>query len=367
MLQKERKDLLAQKKQLEGQVAKYRKASKYRHHVEVAKKDIADLTDENRDLQLEVRCNEKLLVMNANVIESGEGHQRLAEELRAQNALTQRSLEHAVRDCTDAERQRDGVKQRVEALREKQADLKRSENGENDYNTLQRLREENRQKKNTISQLKQQLNVSQKQSYLGGQSAPSDAERSYLEERIAHMRLELERAKQQVRKASTPMANSAHAIEPPSEVAPASPPKQEAGWLNNSAANSPVHPAKDSSAQNEFRELEEPVEAPKQEDNYVQNTNTGFDFLTEDAPPPKPVKDIFADDDIFGTNDPAPTLAPAEPAKNDVPDWLAGDEDDAAEEGMEEEPLEDEVEDYVEEEEAAEEAKEEEKPAWLEF
>lgn len=202
ILRMEQKDLKLHRDRMQELVNKYRRGMKYRDAIQQANEDIAKLADEHRDLSLEVRCNEKLLVMHEKVVESGEGPHRLQEELRAQRALTQRGLDHAIRDAEVAERQRNGVRQRVEALRD-EVSARQGTASSNDLQALQQLRDENRNKALKLQQLKRrakQAGAGKGSSTSAGGSGgsehrghPSDAERDYLQERIAFMQTELER------------------------------------------------------------------------------------------------------------------------------------------------------------------------------
>lgn len=48
-----------------------------------------------------MRFNDRLLVSNEQIMQSGEGERRLRDELRVQTALCERALLHALRDYED--------------------------------------------------------------------------------------------------------------------------------------------------------------------------------------------------------------------------------------------------------------------------
>ncbi|KAG5470179.1 hypothetical protein LSCM4_02873 [Leishmania orientalis] len=213
VLQLEQRDLLQRRSELKKLVRDYKKASKYKDYIEIAKQDIAILTEDYHDARLEVRCNEKLLVMNEAMSETGLGDRRLLEEVRSESALTQRRREHALRDADNAQRVRDAAAQRLEELKWELEKRRKWALGANNAEGYQ-LRVVNQAKKERIRELRGQLQqLRQACVELGGVADPhskqsrlltrkyqhphyrnqrDDAEREYLKERIAEMRRELE-------------------------------------------------------------------------------------------------------------------------------------------------------------------------------
>ncbi|AYU81750.1 hypothetical protein LdCL_320025800 [Leishmania donovani] len=213
VLRLEQRELLKRRDELRELVSRYKKATKYKDYIEIAKQDIAVLTEDHRDAHLEVRCNEKLLLMNDAMFESGLGDRRLLEEVRSQNALTQRRREHALRDADSAQRVRDAAAKRVEELKwELEKRRQWVERGSHaDVNQLCVL---NQAKKARIHELRRQLRQlrqegretrgesgSHSRKFHGPPQAchrhqcytrPDDAEREYLEKRISEIRRELE-------------------------------------------------------------------------------------------------------------------------------------------------------------------------------
>ncbi|CAG9580323.1 conserved hypothetical protein [Leishmania major strain Friedlin] len=213
VLRLEQRELLRRRDQLKELVSRYKKATKYKDYIEIAKQDIAVLTEDHRDAHLEVRCNEKLLLMNDAMFGSGLGDRRLLEEVRSQNALTQRRREHALRDADSAQRVRDAAAKRVEELK---WELKKRHQwmAEENHADVNRLRLFNQAKKDRIHELRRQLRQLRQEGRetRGGSGScprkshgppqvcqrhqcytrPDDAEREYLERRIAeiHRRLE---------------------------------------------------------------------------------------------------------------------------------------------------------------------------------
>lgn len=199
-LRLERRDLTQRRDELKKLVSQYKRASKYRELVEGVKQDIIGYQEEYRDVQLEVRCNEKLLLLAEHMSESGVGDRRVQEEIRAQNALTQRRREHALRDADAEQRRRDAAAQRVEEL---QAELERRQEAARTSKTSvpTDLLMENRAKKERLRELRARLQeaeaverasaTSRQEHYRTQQSVRDDAEREYLQNRIAEMRREL--------------------------------------------------------------------------------------------------------------------------------------------------------------------------------
>lgn len=243
----EQRELLQRREELRTLVSRYKKALKYKELVETAKQDIIDLTDDHRDVHLEVRCNEKLLVLNDAMTETGTGQRRLQEEIRAQNALTQRRREHALRDADSAQRMRDAAAKRVEELRTELERRRENATAGADTDCLH-LRVVNQAKKDRARELRAQLEQLQLEHHgtsspagrgKGGrqsqnslkprahpQSVRDDAEREYLQNRIAEMRREHEstaadgpqaEASAAVSAAGGPSAASPHSLvsEPP--------------------------------------------------------------------------------------------------------------------------------------------------------
>jgi hypothetical protein len=203
-LRLEQRDLTQRRDELKKLISKYKRASKYRELVEAVKQDIADYQEEHRDVQLEVRCNEKLLLLAEHMVESGVGDRRVQEEIRAQNALTQRRREHALRDADAAQRKRDTAAQRVEELKA-ELDRRREAAGKNGSKGLSsNLLAVNRAKKDRIRELRAQLQEAESSGqehtssshprYRSQQSVRDDAEREYLQGRIAEMQRELDAA-----------------------------------------------------------------------------------------------------------------------------------------------------------------------------
>ncbi|KAK7199796.1 hypothetical protein NESM_000026600 [Novymonas esmeraldas] len=209
VLRVEQRELVHRRDELRTLVSRYKRASKYKDLVEEAKEDIAVLTDDHRDAHLEVRCNEKLLVLNDAMTETGVGERRLLEEIRSQNALTQRRREHALRDADNAQRVRDAAAQRVEELKLEVAKRHPPAGGSGHTEGYQ-LRVMNQAKKDRIHELRaqlQQLRHEQEDANAGARphgvhashrhrhlhNQRDDAEREYLKTRIAEMRREIER------------------------------------------------------------------------------------------------------------------------------------------------------------------------------
>ncbi|KPI87429.1 hypothetical protein ABL78_3513 [Leptomonas seymouri] len=218
MLRLDQRDLMQRRSELKKLVSQYKKASKFRELVEGVKQEIADLQEEHRDVQLEVRCNEKLLLLAEHMAESGMGDRRVQEEIRAQSALTQRRRECTLRDADAAQRKRDGAAQRVEELRiELEKRLKETGGGRSSWSS--NLLAENRAKKERIRELRAQLQDlersgqgsagSNQPRYQTQQSVRDDAERVYLRTRIAKMQLELNAAVNNSDSNSTPLADAA--------------------------------------------------------------------------------------------------------------------------------------------------------------
>lgn len=201
LLRLEHRDLLRRRADLNDLIARYKKASRYRLLVEEAKQDIADLSEEHRDVQLEVRCNEKLLVMSSEVMEHGEGTHRLQQEMRACNALAKRQREHALRDADGAQRKRDAAQKRVSELQET-IDERRSACSGGMYADVEELQKQSKAKKKRIHDLKAQISEIQARQHELGAGAyqvprsshkTDDAERHYLESRIEQMKVDIER------------------------------------------------------------------------------------------------------------------------------------------------------------------------------
>ncbi|KAG5470597.1 hypothetical protein LSCM1_01842 [Leishmania martiniquensis] len=213
VLQLEQRDLVKRRDELKKLVRNYKRASKYKDYIEIAKQDIAILTEDYHDARLEVRCNEKLLVMNEAMSEAGLSDRRLMEEVRSQNALTQRRREHALRDADSAQRVRDAALQRVEELKLELEKRRQWAVGSDNAEGYQ-LRVVHQAKKERIEELRGQLQqLRQGCVKLGGKADScskqgrvlarkyqhphyhnqrDDAEREYLEERIAEMRREMQ-------------------------------------------------------------------------------------------------------------------------------------------------------------------------------
>lgn len=213
VLRLEQRELLKRRDELKELVSRYKKATRYKQYIEIAKQDIAVLTEDHRDAHLEVRCNEKLLLMNDTVFEGGLGDRRLLEEIRSQNALTQRRREHALRDADSAQRLRDAAAKRVKELKWELEKRRQWVSGESHANVYQ-LRMLNEAKKERVHELRRQLRQMRQEGKKtrGGSGSrsrksrgssqvyhsqqhytrPEDAEREYLEKRISEIRRELE-------------------------------------------------------------------------------------------------------------------------------------------------------------------------------
>ncbi|GET91533.1 hypothetical protein, conserved [Leishmania tarentolae] len=213
VLRLEQRELLKRRDELKELVSRYKKATRYKDYIETAKRDIAVLTEDHRDAHLEVRCNEKLLLMNDAMLESGLGDRRLVEDVRAQNALTQRRRKHALRDADNAQRVRDAAAQRVDELKSELQKRQQWMTGRNQGEVSQ-LRMINQVKKDRIDDLRRQLRELRQEdretsdrsrshsrrTHGPQQSSHSyhlhakadDAEREYLEKRISEIRRELD-------------------------------------------------------------------------------------------------------------------------------------------------------------------------------
>ncbi|KPA84758.1 hypothetical protein ABB37_01249 [Leptomonas pyrrhocoris] len=238
MLRLEQRDLTQRRDELKQLISKYKRASKYRQLVAGMKEDIVYYREEYRDVQLEVRCNEKLLLLSEHMAESGIGDRRVQEEMRAQNALTQRRREHALRDADAAQRKRDAAAQRVEELK---VELQRRREAARDGGIGQSpsLLLANREKKDRIRELRAELHelesagqgvaASGRPRYRTQQSMRDDAEREYLQKRIAEMQRSLNTtaAANTNINGKAPQADGAAATPPATEVnstAPSTPP-----------------------------------------------------------------------------------------------------------------------------------------------
>ncbi|CAM43007.1 conserved hypothetical protein [Leishmania braziliensis MHOM/BR/75/M2904] len=213
VLRLEQRDLVKRRDELKELVRRYKKASKYKDFIKAAKQDIAILTEDHRDAHLEMRCNEKLLVMSDAMLDTGLGDRRLLEEVRSQNALTQRRREHALRDADSAQRVRDAAAQRVGELMWELEKRRQWAAGGSHAETHQ-LHLVNQAKRHRIQELRRQLQQLQqgfgevrgaKDAHLRQDHASTqkyhvqhchnksdDAEREYLKKRIDEMRCELD-------------------------------------------------------------------------------------------------------------------------------------------------------------------------------
>ncbi|CCW70675.1 unnamed protein product [Phytomonas sp. Hart1] len=199
ILRLERKDLRAQRDALREEIKVYKSALRYRTLIEEAKHDILHLTDEHRDLSLGIRCNERLLLMNERVIETGEGFHRLEEELRVRNTLLRRTHAQALRDAKEAENRQQNLRRRIAGL-EDEVETCRSAGPPMGYESLRRLREAGEVKRRKIQSLTYHLQRGLSPAHgkargRSGDSPPpnSGLERGYLKDRIAQMRAELAR------------------------------------------------------------------------------------------------------------------------------------------------------------------------------
>lgn len=190
----ERKSLLEQRRELKATIQKHKKGLRYKKLIAEVEEEINEAKETHRDLLLEVRYNEKLLVMNANMMDSGEGVARLNEDIRAQNALTQRELQHSIRDLEETEKQRDILKDQIEELR-KEIERRRALLCDDDYaDEIRDLREEIKLQQQERKRL---VRVREKEQRKAKEQQPRAfkeemAEKDYLDDRIFAMRAELD-------------------------------------------------------------------------------------------------------------------------------------------------------------------------------
>ncbi|KAG5496254.1 hypothetical protein JKF63_02555 [Porcisia hertigi] len=232
ILRLQQRDLVQRRDELRELVSRYKKAIKYKDLVEAVKKDIAILMQDHRDAHLEVRCNEKLLTVNDTMGGSGVSDRKLQEEIRSQNALTQRQREHALRDADNALRVRDAAAQRVEELMLELENRRQWAMGDIQME-VHELHLMNHAKADRIHELRRQLRGLQEARTPDSDECASnsrqrhtprrsrckqhcntqreDAERKYLEARIAEMRRELEAIKGGVREGENPRRASSDA------------------------------------------------------------------------------------------------------------------------------------------------------------
>ncbi|KEG14850.1 hypothetical protein DQ04_00281130 [Trypanosoma grayi] len=191
--------LIAQRNELRHKVANQRRLHAYFALIEECRGDIVKLTDERRMLSLEIRQNEKILTTKGTDQELDVAYRRLADAIKADSVLAQRSLQKAQNDAAAAEKMHQDVQQRIEKLEERLAE---SENGAapatNDLE-LRHLQETYLRKAQNIQRLKKQLRAMKSQ--LPKISHPNEEkgnprseknEREYLTNRIRHLRAELD-------------------------------------------------------------------------------------------------------------------------------------------------------------------------------
>lgn len=221
LFRSEEKSLLQEKEEVLAAIRKYRQGLRYKSLLERSRALLEQATEEHHDLSLEVRCNEKLLLMNANVMETGEGALRLREEIRSQNALAHRELQHCVRDLVETEKQKTIVEEEVRQLHEEIERLQSEKKSEkhidmkNERNELDKLKKEKVALQKSLESLKAEKNVEKRglgklrdadpisllkkghrtsatQRHRRSYTKEKKAEKEYLESRIRAMRAELE-------------------------------------------------------------------------------------------------------------------------------------------------------------------------------